>query len=141
MKRTKKTGGKGFTLAELLIVLAILSILVAIAIPAFTAQLEKARIAVDLSNARSASSLAYTEYMLCHASDGEITYTFGVDDGGNLLILKHTDAEGSELEDVQPGANAAELKPNSSVLGETQLQVSVNDGRITENTWLAKLSE
>lgn len=141
MKTTEKTGGKGFTLAELLIVLAILSILAAIAIPAFTAQLEKARAAVDLSNARSASSLAYTEYMLCHASEGEITYTFGVDDGGNLLILKHTDAEGAELEDAQPGADADELKAVSAAVGETQLQVAVKDGRITQNTWLAKLHE
>ena len=45
---------KGFTLAELLIVVAIIAVLVAIAIPIFTAQLEKAREAVDLSNIRAA---------------------------------------------------------------------------------------
>ena len=35
-----KTNKKGFTLAELLIVVAIIAVLVAIAIPVFTAQLE-----------------------------------------------------------------------------------------------------
>ena len=45
---------KGFTLAELLIVVAIIAVLTAIAIPVFTSQLEKSREATDLSNIRSA---------------------------------------------------------------------------------------
>ena len=44
---------RGFTLAELLIVVAIIAVLVAIAIPLFTSQLEKSREATDLANARS----------------------------------------------------------------------------------------
>ena len=47
-----KKNNKGFTLAELLIVVAIIAVLVAIAIPIFTSQLEKSREATDLSNAR-----------------------------------------------------------------------------------------
>ena len=50
MKKNKK----GFTLAELLIVVAIIGVLVAIAIPIFTSQLEKSREATDLANVRSA---------------------------------------------------------------------------------------
>lgn len=49
-----KTNKKGFTLAELLIVVAIIAVLVAIAIPVFTSQLEKAREAVDAANLRAA---------------------------------------------------------------------------------------
>lgn len=44
---------KGFTLAELLIVVAIIGVLVAIAIPIFSGQLEKSREAVDAANIRS----------------------------------------------------------------------------------------
>ena len=44
----------GFTLAELLVVVAIIAVLVMVSIPIFTAQLEKSREAVDLSNLRSA---------------------------------------------------------------------------------------
>ena len=51
MKRLNK---KGFTLAELLIVVAIIAVLVAIAIPIFTSQLEKAREATDAANIRAA---------------------------------------------------------------------------------------
>lgn len=50
----KEQNKKGFTLAELLIVVAIIAVLVAIAIPMFTAQLEKAREATDLANIRAA---------------------------------------------------------------------------------------
>ena len=45
---------KGFTLAELLIVVAIIGVLVAISIPIFSSQLEKSREATDLANVRSA---------------------------------------------------------------------------------------
>ncbi len=44
---------KGFTLAELLIVVAIIAVLVAISIPIFTSQLHKARVATDYANVRS----------------------------------------------------------------------------------------
>ena len=53
LKRMRKNK-KGFTLAELLIVVAIIGVLVAISIPIFTTQLEKSREAVDLSNIRAA---------------------------------------------------------------------------------------
>ena len=49
----KQTNRKGFTLAELLIVVAIIAVLVAIAIPVFTAQKLKAEIAVDQANIRA----------------------------------------------------------------------------------------
>lgn len=54
MFKKLKNSKKGFTLAELLIVVAIIGVLVAISIPIFTSQLEKSREAVDLSNIRAA---------------------------------------------------------------------------------------
>lgn len=61
---------KGFTLAEVLIVVAIIAVLVAVSIPVFTSQLEKAREAVDLSNVRSAYSIVQTSIMTGDAPDG-----------------------------------------------------------------------
>lgn len=58
-----KTNKKGFTLAELLIVVAIIAVLVAIAIPVFTSQLEKAREATDLANIRAAYAEATVEVL------------------------------------------------------------------------------
>ena len=58
-----KKNNKGFTLAELLIVVAIIAVLVAIAIPVFTSQLEKSREATDIANVRSAYATLMTEYL------------------------------------------------------------------------------
>ena len=57
----KKMNKKGFTLAELLIVVAIIAVLVAVAIPVFSTQLEKSRDAVTTSNLRAAYAEAMTE--------------------------------------------------------------------------------
>lgn len=54
MKKNKK----GFTLAELLVVVAIIGILVAVSIPVFTSQLKKARLATNQANARAAKAEA-----------------------------------------------------------------------------------
>lgn len=54
---------KGFTLAELLIVVTIIAVLVAISIPIFTSQLKKARVAVNQANARAGEAAAYAAYL------------------------------------------------------------------------------
>lgn len=54
---------KGFTLAELLIVVAIIGVLVAISIPIFTNNLRKARLATNQANARAALASITTTVM------------------------------------------------------------------------------
>jgi len=66
----KKLDKKGFTLAELLIVVAIIAVLVAIAIPIFTKQLEKSRENTDLANLRAAYAAATVAAM-----DGKVSGT------------------------------------------------------------------
>ena len=56
MKRANNK--KGFTLAELLIVIAIIAVLMAVAIPTFAGQLEKAERATDHANIRTAYAMA-----------------------------------------------------------------------------------
>lgn len=56
-----KKSREGFTLAELLIVIAIIAVLVAVAIPVFGSQLEKSREAADLANVRAAYAEVLTE--------------------------------------------------------------------------------
>ena len=50
----KMKNSKGFTLMEMLIVVAIIAVLVAVMIPTMTSALEKSREAADLANTRSA---------------------------------------------------------------------------------------
>ena len=60
---SKRKNKKGFTLAELLIVVAIIAVLVAVSIPVFTSQLEKSREATDVANMRAAKAGAVTAYL------------------------------------------------------------------------------
>ena len=76
----KKLNKKGFTLAELLVVVAIIGVLVAISIPIFTSQLEKSREAVDISNMRAAYAIAQTD-ILTEDYDDTTKYTGTVTDG------------------------------------------------------------
>ncbi|WP_418452653.1 type IV pilin protein [Candidatus Ventrimonas sp.] len=76
---------KGFTLAELLVVVAIVGILVAISIPVFTAQLGKARKATNEANLRAAKAAAVAYYLTddnngVTAKEGG-KYTYNIQDG------------------------------------------------------------
>lgn len=87
-----KNNNKGFTLMEMLIVVAIIAVLVAIAIPVFTNQLEKAREATDMANIRS----AYAEVMACALTDAPdktngVTREAGAT-AGSVKWSKHVDA-------------------------------------------------
>ena len=66
-----KKNNKGFTLMEMLIVVAIIAILAAIAIPTFGSSLTKARQAADNANVRATYAEAMTEALL----NGQATTT------------------------------------------------------------------
>lgn len=61
MKKIKNT--KGFTLMEMLIVVAIIAILIAIAIPTFNSSLNKAKVATDEANIRSGYASVMAEIL------------------------------------------------------------------------------
>lgn len=86
-----KQNKNGFTLMEMLIVIAIIAVLIAIAIPVFASQLEKAREATDLANVRSAYAKVSTEALL---GNSEATVT---------VDLKQKQADWQSLDPVNIG--------------------------------------
>ena len=78
---------KGFTLAELLVVVAIVGILVAISIPVFTAQLSKARKATNQANMRAAKAAAVAQYLTDSAdSASQIDYDYDISTGEASVV-------------------------------------------------------
>lgn len=73
-EQMQKRGKKGFTLMEMLIVVAIIAILIAIAIPAFMAQLNKARAETDTANIRSGYAAAITTAASSGAANNTVYY-------------------------------------------------------------------
>ncbi len=102
LKKVRKDK-KGFTLAELLVVVAIIGVLVAISIPIFTSQLEKARDAVSVANIRAAYAEAQTAW-LTGSSDG--THVV-VDVANNKVTVKDVKIKGHVVDDYN--GLAAEL--------------------------------
>ena len=88
----KKTN-KGFTLVELIIVIAVIGVLAAILIPVFSNVIEKANIKSALSDARNALSIYVAEYTTgvnggdC-LPDGSV---FVVSKAGKYLGVKYAD--------------------------------------------------
>jgi len=87
-----KKNNRGFTLAELLIVVAIIAVLVAIAIPVFSTQLEKSRESTDLANIRSAYAEAITEYL---TTNGACTVKVTLKQTQDTWQYVETEADGS----------------------------------------------
>ena len=117
----KKRNNKGFTLAELLIVVAIIAVLVAIAIPVFTTQLEKSREATDLANVRA----AYAEVTAAFIEDGK-AHSASVPLKSNLKDCKATTSEtvaGVSVETILTGSTPCAVSVNTdgvvTVAGET----------------------
>ena len=121
----KKLNKKGFTLAELLVVVAIIGVLVAISIPIFTSQLEKSREAVDLANMRT----AYAEVQaagLTEAKAADMTaqntdkISYNVTGSGSTYKVEATvtyiqsDQEKWQTDNISVGGIELSAKPGAS---------------------------
>ena len=92
MKKIKNT--KGFTLMEMLIVVAIIAILIAIAIPTFNSSLNKAKVATDEANIRSGYASVMTQLLTSDtAVANNTTYKLKVD--GSVTVSAADAAAGS----------------------------------------------
>ena len=112
---------KGFTLAELLIVVAIIGVLVAISIPIFTSQLEKSRDAVTLANLRSAYAEAQTTYLTANGENA-------TDKDGNQTITYDADKKTVSVSNVVSKGTAAGLAGTDQLPFTVDTTITSKDG-------------
>lgn len=84
---------KGFTLAELLVVVAIIAVLVAISIPVFSVQLEKAREATDAANIRAAYAEVLTAALTEDQSTNNVEYDRSTETYSKSFYIKQRGPE------------------------------------------------
>lgn len=93
-KMRKMKNKKGFTLMEMLIVVAIIAILIAIAIPTFASSLNKARIATDEANIRSGYASVMTDVLTDENYSVEggtaVTATYKLNKDGSVTKITDT---------------------------------------------------
>ena len=107
---TKKLNKKGFTLAELLVVVAILAILVAISVPIFTSKIEEAKKNTDAANIRAARAVAISKYL---EDGGAVTNKYYDAVNG---ILKDSDAEITAYGKSSSTVDGASGTPKDNIL-------------------------
>lgn len=109
---------KGFTLIEMLVVIAIIAILVAISIPMVSGALEKAREAADDANLQAAKSVALLAEME-GITDGN--YFYSIKDG----VLKKSPNSPAADDAPQAGDNKGSGSPKNNAI-----VVTITDGKI-----------
>ncbi|MBQ9003374.1 MAG: type II secretion system protein [Eggerthellaceae bacterium] len=85
---------KGFTLMEMLIVIAIIAVLVAIAIPVFASQLGNAQRATDESNARSALAAAVMQFEEDGGTSDAVSYAYDASNGRAVKLAGSSTTSG-----------------------------------------------
>lgn len=130
--RKKIRNKKGFTLAELLIVVAIIAVLVAVSIPIFTTQLEKARDATTVANLRAAYAEATVQILDETVDDGnEATKTVTI----TGVVCETTDADlGAGAENLDFTVEGIDGKGKYNVVFDFTNQDAVTAAATKEST-------
>lgn len=132
-----KMKNKGFTLAELLIVVAIIAILVAISLPLFSSQIAKANLQADQTHVSAAKASAVAEYLDTNSHD-TITYYF---DAGIAMANKNNSegiaGYGKSTKEPYKNQTGADGIPVNEDGSKNIIQVIVgNNGTVMSTRWV-----
>ncbi len=128
--REKICKREGFTLVEMLIVVAIIAILIMVSIPMVNSSLEKARHAVDQANLRSAFALGNVKVLTDNIKTDE-SWVYIVD--GDADEGKNTNPQG-HLENTGEGVKAkCKYCPKGSLIVTYTANTGVVEAKFAES--------
>lgn len=111
-----KKNEKGFTLMEMLIVVAIIAVLVAIAIPTFNSSLNKAKKATDEANVRAGYAAVMMKVL---EASMDTTSTNTVADGTVFYLLKDGTVDTTKTNVTADKAYTCQFTGEESAAGQT----------------------
>lgn len=134
-----KLNKKGFTLAELLVVVAILAILVAVSIPIFTGKLNEARENTDAANVRAAKAAAVTAYLQADETQSTKYEAYYDAENGRMISAKPTKGYNKAKQtysgsDIAAGNGVVKVTIDVKSAGSSEEQVA--DSVVAE--WVSK---
>ena len=129
MNMFKKNGG--FTLVELIVVIAILAILAGVAIPAYSGYIEKANATADITALAAVSTAAMANY----ATEGQVTKIVVTDGDSSDTISVWLNGDTAENEAKNPTSD----EDFQTFMNSTTFSIELKTG--TTATWLATESD
>jgi type IV pilus assembly protein PilA len=132
IQKNRENGKKGFTLAELLVVVAIIAVLVAISIPIFTSQLEKSREATDVANMRAAKAAAVVAYL--DGNNSAVT-AMKYDAASGKLVASTETVTGYGKGTTTDGKTKYSDYDSTKAYTDQVITVSVNESGTVTETW------
>ena len=133
-RKTRNRANGGFTLVEMLIVVAIIAVLLVVSLPLVSASIDKARLAADAANERAAKAAAMSTYLFNGVAEHE-TY-FYKSDG---TLVREEELEGAINVPIpgEPGFDYGQSKNHKD--SYIYVMISDEDGTINiEIEWQEK---
>lgn len=136
MKNEKKMNNKGFSLVELIIVIAIMAVLIAVLAPQYMRFIERGRVASDRDNIKAiqgALEVYYTDPTgTALASGDKVTLNRGTASSGSGAAINSA-LESAGL--IQSGQTAADLPrlTNQNTFIKVEITVTINSSTGTVN--------
>lgn len=131
----KKTSNKGFSMVELIIVIAIMAILAAALAPALIKYINKSRLSTDISTGTSIASAMNSALAVESAYDGAYSYTATIA-LNSLLDQSTTNSYAKELADIIGASVKGKTKKDlggNSVAQEYYVLVDPSSNKV--NVW------
>jgi type IV pilus assembly protein PilA len=123
MKNQKTMGNKGFSLVELIVVIAIMAVLVGVLAPQFIKYVEKARIATDIQNLDQVKSAVEVYLADNSVADGDVLTAATIPDNKKVAVA-------DKFKDAMTNAGLDSTITFKSSKWEN-VEVKVKDGQVT----------